>query len=335
MGPSARLTSLDALRGLAILFVVGVHAHGYAFWGAGAGLGSFEAIWVKISGAAVPIFFFVDGFLTARSQERIVAPRFVEVVRKSARRLLLPWLIFNVIYVGLRAFFEARGMFPTRLIIGQPIGVVAENIIQSRVAMQLYFLPALFLMRIAAVPLSRIARRPIFVFVALWIGSIAIPWLVGTKLEGDPISQAFLGFQFFAFGMLVHRLERPDSRRGLDLLGLLALVALAQAYFDLPAPLDRFSSGMTKYGIVVATYLASKWTTWDRSPLIWIGHRSMQIYLLHAPVMLKVVQILVAKVTQAMLPRFLFIWAMTVILSVVMTMLLAQFPRSRRIFGEA
>lgn len=335
MEQPTRLSHLDALRGLAIILVVGVHSHEYAFVGDEIALGSFEPSWTMISGSAVPIFFFVDGFLTARSQNRAMAPRFDEVVRRSARRLLIPWLIFNVIYVGLRALFEARGMFPTRLIIGQPIGVVFENIIRSRIAMQLYFLPSLFLIRVAAVPLRHIARSPVFVFLALWIGSFAMARLAGVKLGGDPISHAFLGLQFFSFGMLVHRLERSDSRRRIDLLlSLLALVAIAQAYFDLPGPLDRFTHDMTKYGIIVATYMASKWTTWDNSPLIWLGHRSMQVYLLHAPVLLKVVQILVAKVTPALLPRFLLIWALTVALSVVMTVLLATFPPSRRIFGE-
>ena len=283
----------------------------------------------------MPIFFFVDGWLTARSQGRIVAPRLDEVVRKSVRRLLIPWLIFNIIYVGLRAMFEARGLFPTHLIIGQPIGVVFSNIIKSRIAMQLYFLPALFLIRIAAFPLGRIARRPIFVFVAIWLGYVALTRTGAVKLDTDPISQAFIGFQYFLFGMLVFRLEQSDTRRWLVLLGLLALVAIAQAFFDLPGPIDRFSYDIAKYGIIVATYLASKWTTGDHSPLRWIGHRSMQIYLLHAPVVLKVVQIVVWKLTQALIFRFLLIWALTLLASVMITMVLARFPQSKRIFGEA
>ena len=174
MDPLTRLSYLDALRGFAIILVVGLHAHGYAFHEGTESLGSFNSIWISISGAAVPIFFFVDGWLTARSQGRIVAPRLDEVARKSIRRLLIPWFIFNIIYVGLRAMFEARGLFPTHLIIGQPIGVVFSNIIRSRIAMQLYFLPALFLIRVAAFPLGRIARRPTFVFVAIWLGYVAL-----------------------------------------------------------------------------------------------------------------------------------------------------------------
>lgn len=227
-------------------------------------------------------------------------------------------------------------MFPTRLIIGQPTGVVFENIIRSRIAMQLYFLPSLILIRVAAVPLRHIARSPASVFVAIWIGSFAMARIAGVELGGDPISHAFLGFQFFAFGMLVHRLERSDSRRRVDLLlDLLALVAIVQADFDLPGPLDRFTHDMTKYGIIVATSLASERTTWDNSPLIGLGQRSMQIYSLHAPVSLKVVQILVAMVTPALLPRLLLLWTLTVALSVVMTVLLATSPPSRRIFGES
>ncbi len=330
-----RLSYLDILRGFAIILVVGLHCYAYAFIDQKNGLGSFENFWMILSGAAVPIFFFVDGFLTARSQSRSVAPRFDEVVRKSARRLLVPWLIFNFIYVGLRALFEARGMFPTRLVVGQPIGVVLANIIGSRIAMQLYFLPALFVIRIAAVPLRHVARKPILAFVAIWLGYIAMIRMAGVTLEGDPLSQAFFGFQYFLFGMLIYQIELIDSRRWLGLLGLLALVAIAQAFFDLNANIEGFTYDIVKYGIIAATYLASKWAIWDNSPLLWIGHRSMQIYLLHAPVLLKVVQIIVAKVTREALLRFALIWALTVLLSVIITVLLARFPQSKRIFGEA
>lgn len=89
-----RLSHPDALRGLAFILVAGVHSHGYAFLGDEIAPGSFEPSWTMISGSAVPIFFFVDGSLTARSQNRTTAPRLDEVVRKIARRLLIPWLIF-------------------------------------------------------------------------------------------------------------------------------------------------------------------------------------------------------------------------------------------------
>jgi surface polysaccharide O-acyltransferase-like enzyme len=335
MDRTTRLSYLDALRGFAILFVVGGHAAGYTFTDGDDGFGSFRKIWLSVSGAAVPIFFVVDGLLTARSQDRLAPPKLSDVVRKSVRRLLIPWAIFTIIYVAMRAVFEVRGLFKTQLVVGQPLEVVLANIFHSQIAMQLYFLPALFLIRVLAVPLARLARQPIAVFLALWIGYFALIRVAGVRLGGDPISNAVIGFQYFLFGMMVYRIERSESRRWANLLGLLAVVAIAQDYVDLRGISNPYSYDIAKYGVIIAAYLIAKWTSGDWSPLAWIGRRTMQIYLLHAPVLMKVVLIVAVKLTASKPATFALVWTLTIVIPLLIAIVLERFPRSKWLFGEA
>lgn len=289
----------------------------------------------EILGVAVPLFYLVDGFLTARAQSRLLPPAFGEVARKSAKRLLVPWLIFNVIYVGLRALMEWRGLVPDRLLLGRPPAEALGHIWNSHVASQLYFLPTLFLMRLAAVPCRRIVVGPISWLIVFGMGYVVVMRGVGMTLGDDPIRHAIVEFPYFLFGCLIYRLESLSSRRATTILLVLAAAAVAQRFPPTSGPLEAVSFDVAKYGYAALAYFGSKFVAGTGSPLLWLGGRTMEIYLLHSPVLIRVVRMGAAKFIGPNWTRYVAVWSLTLLLTVAIVLVLERFPKSKRLFGGA
>jgi len=329
-----RLSHLDALRGFAIILVVGIHATGYAFSKAEGVSLVLNPTFNLIIGIAVPIFYMVDGFLTARSQSRKSTP-FSETALKSARRLLIPWLIFNLFYISLRYLAEWRGIVPDRMLVGRSPADAFGFIWTSQIASQLYFLPTLFLMRLAAVPCRRIFTGPIAALIVFGLAYVGVTRGLGMRLEGDPISHAVFEFPYFIFGCLVFRLESAPTSRGMTILYGLGLAAIVQQFAPLPEAWNQVSYDVAKYGFVLLAYFGSKWVAGERSPLLWLGGRTMEIYLLHAPLLIKVVGIVLAKFIGPTGTRFAAVWSVTLLVTVALTLVLSKIPWTKRLFGGA
>lgn len=334
MKNAKRLFYLDVLRACAIIFVVGIHAHGYGMPDHLQGEFRLDRVWSEFSSLAVPIFFLVDGFITARSQTRAQAPSFKEILAKSAKRLIVPYVCFNLIYVGLRVFFESRGMFPKNYLVGQSWEDIFRNIYLSKIAMQLYFLPTLFLMRLVAAPLRPMTCGSRIGLVLFWLGYIVVMRAIGFRLGDDPLTHAFVEFPYFLFGMVLYRLETCESRWPMLIMISCGLVACLQRLIPTPLFWVPISFGIAKYGFMLLFYFVSKWPGWEVKPVIWLGRHTMQIYLLHAPVLMKVIQIVVNRSVEVPSTRFLMIWVATLVASILLTILLARIPRSGWLFGD-
>jgi surface polysaccharide O-acyltransferase-like enzyme len=297
---SDRLPHLDALRGLAIILVVGIHARGYAYTGATGAAAEAPAgrAWAALTAAAVPAFFLCDGFLFARGQARPGRFDSAAYLRKSARRLLLPWLLFSLLYAALRAALEAGGLFRARLVLGRPPAEVAANLLESRVAMQMYFLPALFLIRALAPVTRHLARAPGWAAAPACAAYVALRHALAPPLGGDPVTNALGGLQYYLLGIVVFRYDALIAQAGWPPFALLA--ALAAAAPGAPGaagsgPLHLASQGAT----LLAAYAACRAPARPAGPLTALGRHTMGIYLLHAPVLLKVVYLAVARLVPA------------------------------------
>jgi len=245
-----------------------------------------------VSTVAVQGFYLVDGLLFARRLEGpgIGTSRYVV---DSARRLLWPWLLFGIFYIAARYVAELRGLVePTRLTeSGLSLGTIAEMIWWSENAPQLYFLPSLFLIRCAAV-----ARRRLFAAAppaTLILTSIALLLLFRTVIEPaymrtfthdgyDPILHALGGLAFFILGAGLWRLRVVESRRGMAAVGI--AVALVVLSLVIPPPIDVTAAQLGYLGSVYFLFATGK----IKSPLlVAVGRRTMGIYLLHMPVVMK------------------------------------------------
>ena len=112
-----RLAFLDSLRAVAIIMVVGVHTLGYCME---LPYDLKQIVSFIVATIAVPVFFLVDGYLFARSVLHLKQYDYVKCVRSSLFRLLIPWVIFTLIYTFARYAFELAGFLEDKSILGHP-----------------------------------------------------------------------------------------------------------------------------------------------------------------------------------------------------------------------
>ena len=295
-----RLREPDVLRGMAILFVVAVHA--FAYLGVPTG-GAWAAVWFVIHQTAVPAFFLADGWLHGkRWRGAMTGAEQTEYLEASALRLLPPWAVFSVVYLGFRLVSEAAGTAGGAAVLPDGAGGLALALWRGAAAQQLYFLPALMLVRLVTPPLHRLAagspvRAATLAVALLVVWRIGVEWRLPVPAAGvDPLLAAMTGLCFAALGWALA--EAPDRLELPAAVVPAVLFALAGAALDGRAAATgaQTSAVLALWSLAVATpaRIAPPWR--------WIGRRSMEIYLLHAPIMIKLV---CAAIIAAKLPAWL------------------------------
>ena len=255
MEKNQRLDHLDSLRGLAILLVVGIHAEGYADPGAGRPfpLGRRRLADDREHGR--------PGFLPGRwvSLHQDDGPdglvRLLRVPTPERMRLLVPWIVFSVLYAALRAVFEAVGFFSHRIVLGRPPDEVTKTLYESGIAMQ---------MLLPAVPFpdpGRVVRHPLSGPPAPgWVVVLALILFSGLlrfshiPLGSDPVTDSrFYGFRFYLVGIIARKYDgilRASGHR------LWPVLALSAAGLNLCEPWD---CGPTTQYVTVLRRRPSSW----------------------------------------------------------------------------
>ncbi|MBK6597844.1 MAG: acyltransferase [Proteobacteria bacterium] len=282
-----RLASIDALKAVLILLVVAIHTAQPDVLLDPTQLGNVLLIVLTI---AVPGFFWVDGFLFAAKLAS--APSLRTTLRTGWQRLLLPWLIFSVGYVALRMLARsppAGGDSLRALAVLMP-DALPRTIWFSLASQQLYFLPTLFLVRLIAVSLSRslakLAPWTILLIALtigysfhLWIG----PWYTATVQPPgpDPIQHLPWGLGFFLLGVACRRGALGEFGAGIAVPTVLVGVAVVA---HLQGSATAWHTFQLSY-LLAVTWLLVRLKTFPRW-LLFVGRRTMGIYLLHAPIAL-------------------------------------------------
>lgn len=328
MDQGRRFDHLDALRGLSIVLVVGIHAHGYAD-PEGVGMSPWvDALWPAVSTIAVASFFLADGYLFARSTERPAPFDYPAYLLRSAQRLLLPWLVFSVLYTGMRGAFEAAGFFPVRYVAGRPAAVVALGLYESQVAMQMYFLLALFVIRSASFATRYLARAPGRAVLLAWLLYNGLLSGAGFRHGADPFTSAVVGFRYYLLGMVVWKFDGALRACGHRLWPALALAAVGLKAARLPLePTAQYLTLLAFYSFFLAA-------TRGENLLVCLGRQTMGIYLLHAPVVMKVAQLVALRVVHGRLAVFLATWALSFLAALVLNRVVLRVPHGRVVFGE-
>lgn len=316
--------------------VIGVHAVGYCV---PLTPSHYELFRVLMHTASVPIFFLVDGYLFARRQRQQPRRDGAGAIARSAQRLLVPWLVFTVAYTVARAVFERVGVLDEHLILGQPRTRVLLGAYGSVYAPQLYFLLSLFLLRLGAPVFRRLARMERLAWLLVACGlvmvayKLAIPHVAGVlRIEGgqEPLLHALWGVQYFLLGIICRRLaEQVTAPRVVMVAAPAWLVAVA-----LQGRLGEPGGMVMQYLYLVTLLFGSAAATPWLSPLDWIGRHTMGIYLLHAPVVMKVVSLAVNRVVSDPAASFLMIIAASLAVSAALVRLINAVPYGRRLFGE-
>ena len=163
-----RIAFLDGFRGYAIVMVVATHAMAYA--NLDPSMVSTISFWVQA--VAVPPFFLADGFLFVQGIQRNPHVPYAAYCIRSARRLLLPWIFFSLLYLILRAGFEFVGHPPITFVLGHNLGEILSAVYYSSISAQLYFLPALFIIRIVSFATRYLIVLPSAGLIVFWLAYV-------------------------------------------------------------------------------------------------------------------------------------------------------------------
>ena len=280
-----RTTEPDVLRGIGILFVAAIHAFAYLHLPTE---GGWAAPRFAVQQIAVPIFFFADFWLLARRFPHGVAPGATRAyLLNSTRRLMLPWAIFSLLYLATRLAGERTGLLGGAPVLTGPASLPAA-LWHGAAAGQLYFLPALLMVRAAGVLLFRAAASPPRAWVLAALLFLAWRVLLERHIAPpdvgvEPVLAALTGLCFAALGWAV-ALSAP--RAPMLATAALALAALAAQTID-----ERTAMACWQIAYLLAVWIAI--TRLPDNPLqraaAWLGRHTMEIYLLHAPIAVKLI----------------------------------------------
>ncbi|MCS6263204.1 MAG: acyltransferase [Nitrospira sp.] len=325
----SRLVYLDSFRGLAIAMVVATHALGYAHLDQE----SEQLLGFLSRTIAVPVFFLVDGILFALGHQKLAAFDYAVYIRKSARRLLLPWVVFTVFYCALRIAFEYFDNSSVHVVYGQTWQEIAVAAYLSSFSSQMYFLLSLFLIRAFSKityhvmhtrPMHRIVATIVYVaiFQSAPIQSYFLPGL-------DPIYHALWGMQFYLVGLSLQPFAPLWRTQGRWLSGTAIALGFVIAFFF---------QGMALYSqflLLLGCYLLFFSNPTRFLFLSSLGRRSMGIYLVHIPLIMKVFSLLLARLLSPTSPMFFVVLSTaTLYTSAFLTSVLLQHSYGRIILGE-
>lgn len=324
-GPQ-RLAGLDALRGLAALFVLTFHLWKLGILGP---LGPLQwtPLNLLISGRPPVILFFVlSGFVLAAALERASAPGWRDFVLRRLARIWLPFaasiglsvLLYLVVrpapVAGLSRWFNGLGW-----VVPPGAGMLAQHLLMSGLEGQDSLNPVMWTLvyelRISLVfPLLFLAgyRFPLATLggavLAHGLAAVAVgcagpecqPYRGGTLAESAVLTGYFA--LFFVLGILAARFRHALRGRlraaPAPVRALVGLAALAALILPNVPPLMRFLPADLAFGLGAAALilLAIAGGAWQRAlehpGLGWLGRVSYSLYLTHNIVLLALVHLL-------------------------------------------
>lgn len=324
-----RIHFLDALRGVAIVMVVAVHAMEYSW------LTDQTKDFIRsFLAMSVPSFFLVDGYMFFFRMADRSAFRYWMYIQKSAKRLLIPWVIFSMSYVALRGLFEYVGVLTEPIVMGQGFWAIMKGMYLSSVSSQMYFLLSLFIIR-GLTPIIRwLSGVPSSIGVVIFVGYV-IAWnnmnFAAFFWEGfDPVLHALWGLQYYLLGGCLFNYKRHLHHRSSAI-----AVGIVIGYVAFKA-VGGTVAWVEQYGYLLSAYFISMATMDMESIIARIGTMTMGIYLLHMPVILKMVSLITPSMvgTEGAAMNFLAITILTLLISFLLTKVLMSVSVGRFVLGD-
>ena len=281
---SNRYTEVDIARGIGIFFVVLGHSIKQT---------QIQAAWIRILTYIIysfhmPLFFCLSGFVSAKILRMHKHER-IQYVSSRARRLLIPYFTIGLIYIPVKLKLSEAAVKPFA------VSDIWKILIGQNPDVSLWFLYILFLIELICAALVNTYN-----FRSIWYGSfflsVAIYWL---NLDIRTPKYLF----FFLMGIWV-RLKFEDCREagyedamdGQDLLAFLAFVTDIIAIVFLYRTTITVTMVLTSLcGIYLVLWVSSRLVYnidgEEKEPgkaariLLLLGLFSMDIYILHEPIM--------------------------------------------------
>lgn len=327
------MRQVDEIRGLAQLAVVMIHIS--STFAAQTGLG---LLFNQLSRFAVPLFILLSGFcLTTRRTEQGLKSR-AAFVRRHLARVLIPYILWSVIYLAYRAAWGEAGL---------GLGDAARQLLQGKSYMHLYFLLVMAQLYLLYWPVQALYRRyPRCTLAAALTISLAMQSLVYASARGWvtlPVlffsySTLFPAYLFyFVLGFWLR--EQVDQGGGwakpsILLVCLGALAAFALVLADTPSlAVAGVSIRPAVLPFTVAMF-ALLWRYTARPHRLWqaVGRQSYLLYCVHPLVYHGLTMLYGRSVLPGIVPLngyLLLLYGATVLLSLLICIGLRRLPGAR------
>jgi len=319
-----RVDYLDGLRAIAIFMVVGIHAIHYT----NVETSSHNVFMFLLTSVAVPIFFFVDGYLFSTVYEGKEL-KYLRYVGKSAGRLIVPWLIFSIFYIMIRYAGEAVGLFGLEVVRGKSISEILLLLYSSGVSSQLYFLPALFVIRVMAFVIKKYLSMSVFFMCLTCVLYVSLFHILHidklSPVPLDPFVHAAWGLQFYLLGILTKDVEKAGGL----LYGLVVLSIIVIGVYTLST--SSFAALQILY--LYCAYYICKYIPSVYKWFVFVGKETMGIYLIHAPIVIYGFSAILNRYIYDQGILFVVIWVTTFFMSLYISSLISHFRIGALLFG--
>ena len=276
-----RIVFVDALKAIAIICVVAVHAVAQVR----VGNQGREALMFVFGAIAVPLFFLVDGFLFSRKWATRDDFDFQDYVWKSVSRLLVPWAIFTLLYAICRLALESLSLPRENVLLGNTLPGIAKIVYLSGLSQQMYFLLSLFVVRLTTIGTVRLLRGSKWLWLAvLAFYATAYGFANATRwffAGADPLLLALWGLQFYVLGIVLQKWQETLAPTT-PWFGPGCVVLSFGIWSQVSNAAPSLSQLIYLVGTYATVFAIAERTSWGFS----LGKDTMGIYLLHAPYVL-------------------------------------------------
>lgn len=298
---------LDTAKGIAILLVVLGHSFPSNIFNGNDLVDEIaKVIYDFVYTFHMPVFFYISGFLFYKSWNT----QRVGTLKLKAKRLLVPYLMFSIIYIPLRIFFSSMansdyGNSYWKIIFGvSPNGGV-------------WYLYLLFLSFV--VTFFFVKKDNIKIFITVFAITSGIIIIVGKVVDYSVINYFMKNYVFFLYGLYCfEKMKTTDYEKKrinttgkiikpIFFLGLFAVYEIFQ--------IKILALALAFIGIDMTLALAQLLK--DNKLLKRIGVKSMDIYLLHGPIMIVIRQLCIVFNMQKPVIVFCLFWGSLVISIVI------------------
>ena len=268
-----------------------------------------------VSGA-VAGFFLLSGYFLKPQRVTDLAAGWSKI-KGNVPKLLFPYFFFSVLYGGLLVVLGKESL-----------STLLKNIAFLKGgAMQLYFLPYLFVISGVLILVTGLTKRPLLSALAMLFGAVVVSLFLSTPLStGTGWKMFFFYGAAFALGTTLAFFPKDKVWHFVGTSMAIGLLLWGLGRMDY-----RYDDLLLAYGIAVVALVWSLFLPCPSKSLPGSGG----IYLLHAPLLNVAVSTVLIKVGVIALPNFVLTVVLTYLVALVVTLLAIKLvPVTRRLLLE-
>lgn len=320
-----RNNSLDVAKGIGIILVVIGHVMSPVM----SGHSVIEWLYSVIYTFHMPLFFFISGYVAKKLVTKPVDK--TELLKQRLFRLIIPYCVWAVIYL------------PMKIIMAEHVRFSSEYkwysfFLGNNPDGQLWFLYVLFI--ISVFMILFVTSKNITAFTVLFIiGSIIAP-LIPYSIGFTSITLTFSLYQigFFFLGTLVavkYDYNKITTNTTFFIISAIVLIAYSIVLWITKEEVWFLQAIVALCAIYVCLYLSSLIAkTKAKAPFIYLGKKSMEIYMLHGP-LLVIGRIILPKIIHNTYVYLLILSAISIAVSLVMAFIINKIKIARLLlFGS-